>query len=92
MLGHLGDLSLCWIIFGHILCNLCGHGPITPKKPIPHVRAARITDTTLEKPTVFAFRDRSGHAAERGVPEPRGMATTEGDWWILVERKDDMLT
>ena len=33
-----------------------------------------------------------GHAAERGVPEPRGMATTEGDWWILVERKDDMLT
>ena len=71
MLGHLGDLSLCWIIFGHILCNLCGHGPITPKKPIPHVRAARITDTTLEKPTVFAFRDRCPMTKFFDLPPPQ---------------------
>ena len=54
MLGHLGDL--CWIIFGYILRNICCNAPITPKNLIMHVRAVRITDTTLVKPTVFAFR------------------------------------
>ena len=53
MLGHLGDL--CWIISGYILRYLLQRAH-RPKIPIMHVRAARITDTTLGKPTVFAFR------------------------------------
>ena len=57
MLTHLGPIlgasvGSSWGTF----CAICVDTGPSPKNLIMHVRAVRITDTTLVKPTVFAFR------------------------------------
>ena len=51
MLGHLGGLDQ--VILEDIFCHWCWSAPDTHEMSINPVRAARITDTTLEKHSIF---------------------------------------
>ena len=53
MLGPLE--GLCQIILEHMFRLCCWRVPNTHEMSIKPVRPARITDTTLEKHSVFAF-------------------------------------
>ena len=69
MLGHRG--GLCQVILGHIVRHVCWNAPIAQKMSIMPVRAARITDTTLGKHMVFAFRDPFATTKIFDLPSPQ---------------------